>query len=198
MRIQKKIFVHESTYIDEDVEIGDGTKVWHFSHILKNSKIGSDCTIGQNVMIGPDVTVGNGCKIQNNVSIYKGVKLEDDVFCGPSCVFTNIYNPRAFIDRRKEFMQTIVKRGATVGANATILCGVTIGRYAMVGAGAMVNKDVLDYALVVGVPAKQIGWMCRCGVTLRKFGRDYTTVCENCDSKYKLHKDNLKALEGTL
>lgn len=181
-------FIHESAYIDEGVEIGEGTKVWHFSHILGGSKIGKKCSIGQNVTIGPDVEIGNKCKIQNNVSVYKSVKLEDEVFCGPSCVFTNVYNPRAFIERKQEFKQTCVKKGATIGANATVVCGITIGRYAMVGAGAVVKYDVPDYAIVAGVPARQIGWTCKCGTTLRIKDDNHTT-CEHCSDKYVV-KDN--------
>lgn len=181
--------IHESSYIDEDVEIGEGTKIWHFSHVLKDSKIGKNCIIGQNVMIGPNVTVGDRCKIQNNVSVYKGVTLEDEVFCGPSCIFTNVYNPRAFIERKKEFRFTLVKRGATIGANATILCGLVIGEYAMVGAGAVVKYDVPDYSIVAGVPAKQIGWVCKCGTTLR-FDNNHA-VCEYCKSEYRLENDRL-------
>jgi len=184
-----KVFIHPTSIIDENVEIGEGTKIWHFSHILKNTIIGENCVIGQNVMIGPDVKVGNGCKIQNNVSIYKGVVLEDYVFCGPSCVFTNVINPRAFIERKNEFMTTIVKKGATIGANATIICGITLGKYALIGAGAVVSKDVSDYALVVGVPAKQIGWVCKCGTTL-KFDRKIAT-CNYCGNKYKLENNIL-------
>jgi UDP-2-acetamido-3-amino-2,3-dideoxy-glucuronate N-acetyltransferase len=186
-------FVHESAYIDDGVEIGEGTKIWHFSHILKGSKIGKNCIIGQNVVIGPDVTIGNRCKIQNNVSVYKGVTLEDEVFCGPSCVFTNVYNPRAFIERKHEFKNTLVKRGATIGANATIVCGVTIGRYAMIGAGAVVKSDVPDYAIVVGVPARQVGWTCKCGTTLN-FKEKHTT-CHYCGSKYLLEDNNLSVIE---
>lgn len=185
----EKYFVHESSYIDDGVEIGEGTKIWHFSHILKGSKIGKNCIIGQNVVIGPDVVVGDKCKIQNNVSLYKGVILEDEVFCGPSCVFTNVYNPRAFIERKHEFRQTLVKRGATIGANATIVCGVTIGRYALIAAGAVVKKDVPDHAIVAGVPAKQIGWACKCGVTLKFKGN--VSNCENCNEKYKLDKGGI-------
>lgn len=182
-------FVHESAYVDDGVEIGDGTKVWYFSHILKGSKIGKNCIISQNVMIGPDVEIGDRCKVQNNVSLYKSVILEDEVFCGPSCVFTNVYNPRAFIERKHEFKQTIVKRGATIGANAAIVCGTTIGRYAMIGAGAVVKKDVPDYAIVAGVPAKQIGWACKCGTTL-KFNDEHAT-CVYCGDKYLLKEGNL-------
>ncbi len=160
------VLVHESAYVDDGVEIGAGTKVWHFSHILPGSRIGEGCSIGQNVMIGPSVTVGRDCKIQNNVSLYAGVALEDGVFCGPSCVFTNVINPRAEISRKDEFKTTLVRRGATIGANATIVCGVTLGAYCFVGAGAVVTKDVPDFALVAGVPARRIGWMSRAGVRL--------------------------------
>lgn len=177
-------FVHPSSFIDDEVNIGKGTKIWHFCHILSKTTIGDNCVIGQNVMIGPDVTVGNNCKIQNNVSIYKGVILEDDVFCGPSCVFTNVVNPRAFIERKHEFKTTLVKKGATIGANATIVCGNTIGRYAFIGAGAVVTKNVEDYALVVGVPAKQIGWVCKCGTTLSVSNSDL--VCRVCGNVYRL------------
>lgn len=182
-------FVHESAYIDEDAEIGEGAKVWHFSHVLKGSKIGAKSIIGQNVVIGPDVTIGERCKIQNNVSLYKGVIIEDEVFCGPSCVFTNVYNPRAFIERKHEFMRTLVKKGATIGANATIICGSTIGRYAMIGAGAVVKSDVSDHAIVAGVPAKQIGWACKCGVTL-KF-RSGRATCNYCGGVYRLKDKTL-------
>ncbi|MBT5307304.1 MAG: Gfo/Idh/MocA family oxidoreductase [Candidatus Scalindua sp.] len=188
-------FVHESSFVDNDVKIGDGVKIWHFSHILKGSEIGKNCIIGQNVMIGPGVKIGDRCKIQNNVSIYNGIILEEDVFCGPSCVFTNVYNPRAFIERKNEFLPTLVKKGATIGANATIVCGITVGRFSLVSAGATVKKDVPDYALVVGVPAKQIGWVCRCGVTLKVFDGKNSTRCENCGSKYELQKNKLTAVE---
>ncbi len=194
--LDKSYFVHESSYVDENVEIGEGTKVWHFSHILSNTIIGKNCIIGQNVMIGPDVTIGDRCKIQNNVSLYKGVTLEDDVFVGPSAVFTNVYNPRAFIERKKEFLPTVVKKGATIGANATIVCGVTIGRYALVGAGAVVKRDVPDYAIVAGVPARQIGWACKCGVTL-KF-KDNKAVCSYCGSEYMLQEGKIKVIKETL
>jgi UDP-2-acetamido-3-amino-2,3-dideoxy-glucuronate N-acetyltransferase len=159
-------FVHETAVIDQPSEIGPGSKIWHFSHILKNCRIGANCNIGQNVVIGPEVAIGAGCKVQNNVSIYQGVVLEDYVFCGPSMVFTNVHNPRAHIRRMDELRPTLVKTGASLGANATIVCGNTIGRYAFVGAGAVVTRDVPDHALVVGNPARQIGWMCACGVRL--------------------------------
>ena len=161
-------FLHGSSHIDDNVEIGEGTKIWHFSHVLSGAKIGDNCIIGQNVCIERDVKIGNRCKVQNNVSIYRGVTLEDEVFCGPSCVFTNVYNPRAFIERKHEFRTTIVRRGATIGANATIVCGATVGRYALIAAGAVVKSDVPDYAIVAGVPAKQVGWTCKCGTTLSR------------------------------
>ncbi|MCZ6558468.1 MAG: Gfo/Idh/MocA family oxidoreductase [SAR324 cluster bacterium] len=160
------VFVHESAFVDQPSTIGAGTRIWHFSHVLSGSNIGRDCIIGQNVMIGPDVTVGQGCKIQNNVSIYTGITLEDGVFCGPSCVFTNVNNPRAGIERKDEFRPTLVKRGATIGANATIVCGATIGVYAFIAAGAVVTSDVPPHALMAGVPARRIGWMSHAGEKL--------------------------------
>lgn len=190
------VFIHESACVDEDVKISEWTKVWHFSHILKGSKIGERCVIGQNVVIGPDVTIGNRCKVQNNVSLYKGVILEDDVFCGPSCVFTNVYNPRAFIERKQEFLPTIVKKGATIGANASIVCGTTIGRYSMIGAGAVVKADVPDYAIVAGVPARQIGWACKCGTTL-KF-HDKCSTCDYCNSEYGIDNNRLIVVKETI
>ena len=159
-------FAHESAYIDEGCEIGGGTKIWHFSHVMAGSTIRENCNIGQNVVIGPDARIGNQCKIQNNVSVFKGVTLEDGVFCGPSMVFTNVYNPRAELRKMDHVRSTLVKKGATIGANATIICGVTIGRYAFIGAGAVVNRNVVDHALVVGNPGKQIGWACECGERL--------------------------------
>ena len=185
-------FVHGSACIDGNVHIGEGSKVWHFSHVLSDSRIGKNCIIAQNVSIGPGVTVGDRCKIQNNVSLYKGVTLEDGVFCGPSCVFTNVYTPRAFVERKHEYRETLVKKGATIGANATILCGVTVGRYALIGAGAVVKKDVADHAVVAGVPAKQIGWACICGVPLTFKGQK--AKCGNCKSTYKLEKKHLVAV----
>lgn len=168
-------FVHPTAIVDENVTIGMRTKIWHFSHILSGSCIGEGCNIGQNVVLGPDVIIGNGCKIQNNVSVYKGVTLEEDVFCGPSMVFTNVFNPRAHVSRMSELRPTVVKQGATLGANCTIVCGVTIGRYAFVGAGAVVTKDVPDHALVVGNPARRIGWVCECGEKL-----DLAFKCPKC------------------
>jgi UDP-2-acetamido-3-amino-2,3-dideoxy-glucuronate N-acetyltransferase len=169
--------VHESSYVDEPVTIGDGTTIWHFCHVLADVTIGRRCSIGQNVMIGPRVSVGNGCKIQNNVSIYEGVVLEDDVFCGPSCVFTNVVNPRANISRKAEFKPTIVKRGATIGANATILCGHSI---AFIAAGAVVTANVADHALMAGVPARRIGWMSKAG---ERLGVDL--ICPRDGSRYR-------------
>lgn len=174
------VTVHETACIDEPVEIGSGTKIWHFSHVLPRTKIGRNCILGQNVMIGPDVTVGNNCKFQNNVSVYPGVTIEDGVFCGPSCVFTNVMNPRAEIERKSEFRKTLVKRGATIGANATIICGTTLGEYCFIGAGAVVTRDVPDYALMVGSPARRVGWMSRAGM---KLGPDL--VCPLDGSRYK-------------
>ncbi len=198
---QKDYFVHESSFIDPDVEIGEGTKIWHFSHILSGAKVGKSCIIGQNVCIERDVTIGNRCKIQNNVSVYKGVTLEDEVFCGPSCVFTNVYNPRAFIERKTEFRPTLVNRGATIGANATIVCGATVGKYALIAAGAVVKIDVPDYAIVAGVPAKQIGWVCRCGTTLKFNGKEsgvksegLKATCTYCGNHYSIENGTLKVV----
>ena len=180
-------FVHETAVIDANCEIGAGSKIWHFSHVLSNSHVGEKCNIGQNVVIGPDVKIGNSCKIQNNVSVYKGVTLEDGVFCGPSMVFTNIYNPRAEISKMDQVRPTLVKHGATLGANCTIVCGVSIGRYAFVGAGSVVNRNVQDYALIVGNPAKQIGWMCECGERLTE-----DLECTVCDKRYEKTQQGLR------
>jgi len=185
---EKNYFVHQSSFVDEEVEIGEGTKIWHFSHVLKNSKIGKKCNIGQNVVIGPNVMIGNNVKIQNNVSVYEGVTLEDDVFCGPSMVFTNILIPRSHWPRKDQYIKTMVKRGASLGANSTILCGVSIGQYAFVGAGALVNKDIPAYALVHGIPAHIQGWMCFCGVKLNlsnSADSEEKAECSNCGKKYK-------------
>jgi len=186
--VKKDWFIHESAYLDADVEIGENTKIWHFSHILSGSRIGRNCNIGQNVVIGPDVIIGNGCKVQNNVSIYKGVTLEDYVFCGPSMVFTNVYNPRSEISKMDKMRKTLVKRGATIGANAAIICGNTIGQYAFIGAGAVITKDVPDYALMVGNPARQIGWACYCGERLNE-----KLKCPVCNKQYK--EDNGQIIE---
>lgn len=182
-------YSHPTSIVDEGCEIGQGTKIWHFSHILKGSKIGQNCKIGQNVVIGPDVSIGNGCKIQNNVSIYQGVTLEDEVFCGPSSVFTNVINPRSAIPRISELKPTLVKKGVTIGANATIICGNTIGKYVFIGAGAVLTKDVPDYALVFGNPAKRQGWMCQCGIKL-KFNEDYAK-CKICGKEYLMEKEKV-------
>ncbi|WP_275667814.1 Gfo/Idh/MocA family oxidoreductase [Paramagnetospirillum kuznetsovii] len=176
-------FAHETAEIDAPAEIGEGTRIWHFSHVLKNSVIGQNCNIGQNVVIGPDVRIGNRCKIQNNVSVYPGVTLEDGVFCGPSMVFTNVHNPRAEIERKSEYRPTLVKRGATIGANATVVCGHEIGRYAFVGAGAVVTHDVPDHAVVAGNPARVIGHVCACGVRLPD-GDWADAVCSACGDGY--------------
>jgi UDP-2-acetamido-3-amino-2,3-dideoxy-glucuronate N-acetyltransferase len=176
-------FVHESSYVDDDCEIGDNTSIWHFSHIISGTKIGERCNIGQNVVIGGNVVVGNGCKIQNNVSIYEGVELEDDVFCGPSMVFTNVFTPRSHVSRKNEYLPTPVRKGATIGANATIVCGNEIGAYAFVGAGSVVTKPVPSQALMVGNPAKQIGWMCQCGERLPE-----NLHCQRCSTKYETEK----------
>ena len=180
-------FVHETAIIDPGAVVGAGTKIWHFSHVLPGSQIGDRCNIGQNVVIGPDVTIGKNCKIQNNVSVYKGVTLEDGVFCGPSMVFTNIYNPRAEIGKMDQVRPTLVKKGATIGANATIVCGTTLGRYSFVGAGAVVTRNVSDHALVLGNPAKQIGWMCECGERLSD-----DLECVACNKTYKKTPEGLE------
>jgi len=190
----KDYFVHESSYVDEPCEIGKGTRIWHFSHIMKNSKIGENCNIGQNVVISPNVILGNNVKIQNNVSVYTGVICEDDVFLGPSCVFTNVINPRAFIERKDEYKKTIVKKGASIGANATIVCGYNIGEYAFVGAGAVVTKDVPDYALVIGTPARVVGYVCKCGNKLLE-QENNLYKCSTCNKEYILTDGNLKPRE---
>jgi len=159
-------FVHNSSFVDDNVIIGDDTKIWHFSHVLSDTSIGKNCSFGQNCVVGPKVNIGNGVKVQNNISIYEGVEIEDDVFLGPSMVFTNVINPRAFIVRKQEFKKTLLKKGCSIGANATIVCGVTIGEYALIGSGSVVNEDVIPYALMVGVPASQIGWVSKSGNTL--------------------------------
>jgi UDP-2-acetamido-3-amino-2,3-dideoxy-glucuronate N-acetyltransferase len=177
--------VHESAFIDDGVEIGAGTSIWHVSHILRNSRVGKNCRIGQNVVIGPNARIGDGVKIQNNVSVYEGVTLEDQVFCGPSVVFTNVHNPRSEIRRMDELRPTLVRHGATLGANCTIVCGVTIGRYAFVGAGAVVTKDVPDFALMVGNPARVAGWMCTCGNRIKLEAGDRDGVCRACQKRYQ-------------
>jgi len=180
-------FVHPSALVDANVEVGEGCKIWHYSHVCEGARLGPCCVLGQNVMIGPRVSIGAGCKIQNNVSIYEAVTLEDEVFCGPSCVFTNVRTPRAFVERKKEFDPTLVRRGATIGANATIICGITIGRYAMIGAGAVVTKDVPDHGLVAGNPARRRGWVSRTGEVL-----GYNLVCPRTGERYREAGGGLK------
>lgn len=186
------VSIHESAYVDEGAEIGDGTRVWHFSHVMAGARVGARCVIGQNVMIGPGAVIGDGCKIQNNVSLYAGVTLEDDVFCGPSSVFTNVLTPRAFIERKSEFRPTLVRRGATIGANATIVCGVEIGAFALIAAGAVVTRPVPAYALVAGLPARRIGWVGEAGEPL---GEDL--VCPRTGTRYVLHDQGILSPAGT-
>lgn len=181
---------HPTAVIDEGCEIGEGTKIWHFSHIMSNCKIGKNCNLGQNVVVSPDVVLGTNVKVQNNVSIYTGVVCEDDVFLGPSMVFTNVTNPRSAINRRGQYSKTLVKRGASIGANATIVCGNNIGKYAFIGAGAVVTKEIPDYALVIGNPARQTGWMSEYGHKL-KFDSSGIAVCEESGEKYKLEKNTV-------
>ena len=188
-------FAHESSYIDEGSEIGDDTKIWHFCHVMPGARIGRGCSIGQNVMIGAGVVIGDNVKIQNNVSLYTGVALEDDVFCGPSMVFTNVVNPRSEVPRKHEYRPTLVKRGASIGANATLVCGHTIGRFAFIGAGAVVTRDVPDYALVVGNPGRISGWMCACGVKLASGRTPQTAECATCGRQYKVSGDAVMAVE---
>jgi len=188
-------FVHESSYADEPVNIGEGTKIWHFSHVMPNAKIGERCSIGQNVNIGSRAVLGNGCKIQNNISIYDDVILEDDVFCGPSMVFTNVINPRAFVERKTEYKETRLKKGCSIGANATIVCGVTIGQYAFVGAGSTVTKDIADFALVYGNPARQHGWVSVAGNKL-EFDENGVAIDDFDNTKYQL-KNNKVILLST-
>jgi UDP-2-acetamido-3-amino-2,3-dideoxy-glucuronate N-acetyltransferase len=184
-RDESGYFAHESAFIDAGVVVGHGTSIWHVSHIMKGSRVGKDCRIGQNVVVGPNVTIGDGVKIQNNVSVYEGVTLEDHVFCGPSMVFTNVYNPRSEIRRMSELRPTLVRRGATLGANCTVVCGVTIGCYAFVAAGAVVTHDVPDHALVMGNPGRVRGWMCMCGNRVQFDGEDGTGVCRDCSTRYR-------------
>jgi UDP-2-acetamido-3-amino-2,3-dideoxy-glucuronate N-acetyltransferase len=188
-KIERRYFSDPTAVVDEPCEIGEGTKIWHFSHVMANSSIGRKCVLGQNVNVASGVRIGDNVKIQNNVSLYTGVELEDDVFCGPSMVFTNVMTPRSHVNRKSAYQRTLVKRGASLGANSTIVCGVTIGEYALVGAGAVVTHDVRDHALVVGVPARQIGWVCRCGVSVDL--SDGVGSCEECASAYSVIGDAL-------
>ena len=186
-------FVDESSYVDEKTKIGSGTKIWHFSHIMENSIIGKNCNIGQNVVISPEVQIGDNVKIQNNVSVYTGVKVEDDVFLGPSCVFTNVINPRSFIVRKNEYKDTIIKKGASIGANATIVCGHTIGSYAFVGAGSVVTRDVPNYALVVGNPARFKYYVCECSERMRF--KDNKFICPICHKEYELLDEEVRRVK---
>ena len=187
-QIFQNVFIHESSYIDDFVEIGDGTKIWHFSHILSNSKIGENCSFGQNVVVGPNVKIGKNVKVQNNVSIYDGVTLEDDVFCGPSCVFTNVHNPRSEVVRKDEYRQTIVRKGASIGANATIVCGNNLGEYSFIAAGATVTSEVPAYALMIGTPARRVAWVSKTGFRL-----DNNLKCPNDGTQYyQLNENEIK------
>ena len=186
-------FVHESSYVDEGCQIGAGTKIWHFSHIMAGCTIGERCNIGQNVVISPDVVLGNNCKIQNNVSVYTGVRCEDDVFLGPSMVFTNVINPRSAVSRKSEYRETIIRQGASVGANATIVCGHTLGAYCLIGAGSVVTKDVPDYALMVGNPARRIGWVSRNGEKLH-FDENGLATCPATGEHYQLENNRVKLI----
>ena len=191
-------FVHESSYVDEGAQVGRGTKIWHFCHVLSGAVIGERCNLGQNVVVMPGTRIGNNVKIQNNVSIYEGVTLEDDVFCGPSMVFTNVTNPRSHVSRKDEYRKTLVKRGASIGANATVVCGHTIGRYAFIGAGAVVTRDVPDYAMIVGNPGRVVGWMCRCGMKL-EISRDPQkaegATCSACGASYLKENGEVSAVD---
>ncbi|MGQ9631122.1 MAG: acyltransferase [bacterium] len=186
-------FVHESSYVDEGAQVGKGTKIWHFCHVMSGAKIGEDCVLGQNVNVGGRAVIGNKVKIQNNVSVYDEVILEDCVFCGPSAVFTNVVNPRSEYPRKDQYRRTLVKRGASIGANATIICGVTIGRYALIGAGAVVTKDIPDYALAFGVPARVMGWVCECGVKI-EFDSEGRSQCQSCGKGYEKTNQNVRRI----
>lgn len=193
---ERNYFAHESAYVDEPCEIGAGTKIWHFCHVSANAKLGERCILGQNVFIANDVTIGSNVKIQNNVSLYTGVELEDDVFCGPSCVFTNVINPRSQIIRHSQYQRTLVRRGVSIGANATIVCGATIGRYAFIGAGAVIRGDVPDYALMVGVPAERKAWISRHGHRLKDANANREFTCPESGWKYKeVEPDVLRCLD---
>ena len=193
MSVHRDAFVHESAYVDEGATIGAGTKVWHFCHVLGGAVIGERCSLGQNVVVMSGTRIGANVKIQNNVSVYEGVELEDDVFCGPSMVFTNVMNPRSHVSRRNEYRRTLVRRGASIGANATVVCGTTLGEYAFIGAGSVVARDVPAYALMVGVPARRIGWMCQCGERLPDGGAG---TCAACGSTYESEGDAIRQTGG--
>jgi UDP-2-acetamido-3-amino-2,3-dideoxy-glucuronate N-acetyltransferase len=203
-QLTPKFYAHPTAVIDEGSKIGEGTRIWHFSHIMPGAKLGTGCNLGQNVCVAPGVIIGNNVKLQNNVSVFTGVELEDDVFCGPSMVFTNVINPRSHVLRKLEYKRTLVRKGASIGANSTIVCGVTLGRYSFIGAGAVVTHDVPDYALMIGVPAVQVGWICYCGIRLPAAGREIR--CSACDRRYvvannvcrELQSDNLETLPSAL
>ena len=186
-------FAHESSYIDDGAIVGEGTQIWHFCHVMAGAVIGERCNLGQNVVVMPGTRLGDNVKVQNNVSIYEGVTLEDDVFCGPSCVFTNVVNPRSHVSRKAEYRKTLVQRGASIGANATILCGITLGEYSFIGAGAVVRSDVPAFALMVGVPARRVGWICRCGVRLQL--RDGRASCTACGTGYQETNGMLRLID---
>lgn len=188
-------FIHESSYIDTDVTIGKNTKIWHFCHILSNTQIGDNCSFGQNCVVGPNVSIGNNVKVQNNISIYEGVEVEDDVFIGPSVVFTNVINPRSFIVRKQEYKKTLLKKGASIGANATIVCGNTVGEYALIGAGTVVTKNIPNFALVVGNPGRQVGWVSKAGHKL-KFDDSHLAECPETGERYLLNAGNVVVLEN--
>ena len=188
-----EVSVHESAYVDDGATIGPGTKIWHFCHVMPGAVIGARCSLGQNVVVMNGTRIGTNCKIQNNVSIYEGVELEDDVFCGPSMVFTNVLNPRSHVPRRHEYRRTLVRRGSSIGANATIVCGVTLGEYSFIGAGAVVTADVLPYALMVGVPARRVGWMCQCGEQLPDVG---VGRCTACGTEYERAGEGIRIRES--
>jgi len=191
--MEKNYYAHPTAIIEDNCTIGEGTKIWHFVHVMQNCSMGKNCILGQNVMVAPNVVLGDNVKVQNNVSLYTGVVCEEDVFLGPSMVFTNVVNPRSFINRKEEFRQTLVRKGASIGANATVVCGHTIGKYAMIGAGAVVTKDVPDYALVVGNPARQLGWVCECGCRLSLEDTNIAT-CPECGQSYRIVEDKVVKL----
>ena len=191
--MKKKYFIHESSYIDENCKIGSGTKIWHFSHIMDNAVIGNNCNIGQNVVISPNVKIGNNVKIQNNVSLYTGITCDDNVFIGPSCVFTNILNPRSLINRRDQFIPTFIEKGASLGANATIICGNRIGKYSLIGAGSVITKNVIPYSIVLGNPAKQVGWISENGNKL-KFDKNGIAICKATNEKYLIKNKSVTKL----
>ena len=189
MTASEKPFIHESAYVDEGATIGAGTKIWHFCHIMPGAVIGNRCSLGQNVVVMNGTRIGDNCKIQNNVSVYEGVEMEDDVFCGPSMVFTNVINPRSHVSRKNEYRKTRVRRGSSIGANATVVCGITLGEYSFIGAGAVVTHDVEDYALMVGVPARRVGWVCQCGERLPDSGAGR---CQSCGTEYERAGDGIR------